>query len=721
MIIKVAVDSAPLYKFDYLSSDENIRLFQRVIVPIRNKKVIGFVIEKNVKVDYDFSKIKYITKILDDNKVLISDFYQNIIKWTSKYYLINMCNVLKLALPKEFFTTEKIDIKKVSYLYLNNEFSKIDNLNSLQKEIINLIKNQTLEKKFLQETFSVSRINTLIKKNILKEKFLSYIPKNNINNKDEKKELTSEQQLALNEITKSNGFKTFLLYGVTGSGKTEIYLQTIDFYIQQKKQILILIPEINLTPQTVQRFSNRFPDKNIVSIHSKISLKDKLTNYHNIKNGEINIVIATRSGILTEFYDLGLIIIDEEHDKSFKEQTISFRYNAKDLAIVIASLKKIPIILGSATPSIKSFYNTKINRYKLLKLTERPTKYEPPKIKIIDLKNTNNKNGISHILLKEIENNVNDYNQSLVFINKLGYAKALVCKNCSEVVECKNCDKPYTLHNYPTKYLKCHFCDTSKQIITECSKCNSKELFEYGTGTEKVQIYLEDKFAYNQVLRFDRQNINNITKLNDAINNISKKNVDIIVGTQMIAKGHHFENISLVGLVNIDSGFYSLDFNAIENTAQLIIQVAGRAGRGNISGTVLLQTYQPHNPILLKLINSDYLEFLKYLLKDREIYNLPPYSNQAMIIGQSKNYQQCLDVLLHIYSKLKDINNIKISKPIPATHIKKNNIYKYSLIITALTKKEIHKILNYVKHLIDNTDIKKANIKIIIDIDPIEF
>ncbi|APC97922.1 replication restart helicase PriA [Francisella frigiditurris] len=719
MIVKVALAVPPFYLLDY-SIDIEIKLFQRVLVPVGNRKLIGFITDTNVEVNYDHSKIKSIVKILDDNCVLISENIQKLIQWTAKYYHSDLYSVTKLALPNDYFKKEIVNPKEETFLSVDINILSNIKLTAKQQLLVEEIgENTYLLNEIKNLGYSDGIIRALLNKNILVKstKIKALVP--DANTKGSNKKLTNEQQEALNILLENGGFKTFLLYGVTGSGKTEVYLQTIQNYVDKGKQALVLIPEINLTPQTLKRFKDRFSNQNIVSLHSKLTESDRLTNWHYIKKGIANIVIATRSGVLADFKDLGIIVVDEEHDSSFKQQTSTIRYSARDLAILRAKFADIPIILGSATPSIESYYNVINKKYNLLKLTERVSKYASAQVKIIDLRSAIVSNGLSNILVSLLEKNIQKHEQSLLFVNKLGYAKALVCNSCGDAVECKKCDKPYTLHTCPNQYLACHFCGDKRQIVIQCNSCDSTELFPYGVGTEKIQSALKEKFPYNEIVRFDRENIKNNRDLDKIIDEITNNKIDVIVGTQMVAKGHHFENITLVGLINADAGFYSTDFHAIEKNAQLIIQVAGRAGRGDKEGRVLLQTYQPENPILQKLIQTDYLEFLDYLLEQRKALNYPPYTYQAQIIAEAKKEADVLNFLNNLYDTVSSCENISITKPLPATHLKKNNIYKYSLLITASERKDINSFINYVRRFLEISENKA--IKVYFDVDPIEL
>ncbi|MFV9925005.1 MAG: primosomal protein N' [Francisella endosymbiont of Hyalomma scupense] len=716
MIVKVALPIPPSYMLDYSVDGQNVELFERVLVQVGKRQLIGFIIAKDVKIDYEPEKVKTIIRTLDKP---ISLAIQKLILWLAQYYCCDIYSAIRLALPNNFLKLQQLKPQQDTYVYINQVRLQQHKLTAKQQDLINAVAAQELIKlEDLKQLASSYVINKLFDNNILNK---TYKLKQSVNtlNADKARTLNQEQQYALEQILANTNFNVSLLYGITGSGKTEIYLQTIAEFLSKSQQVLILVPEINLTPQTIKRFENRFVDKNVVVLHSKLSDKARLTNWLKIKQSKADIVIATRSGVLADFNNLGIIIVDEEHDSSFKQQTTTIRYNARDVAIFRARQLDIPVILGSATPSLQSYYNCVTGKYRLLKLTQRALNSHKNQIELLDLKSTIVDNGISSQLFSLLQKNIQSHQQSLVFINKLGFAKALVCKSCGEVVECKKCDKPYTLHTQPYQYLECHFCGSRKSLVTVCPSCGAQELFPYGCGTEKIQARIEAKFPYNRVIRFDRANIKTIADLHAINQMINENQVDVIVGTQMIAKGHHFENITLVGLINIDVGLYNSDFNAIERTAQMIIQVAGRAGRADKPGTIILQTYQPENKLLQLLVNSDYLEFLNYLLQQREYAGYPPYAYQAQIIAESKKQAQILALLNDIYSNISNGVNIQVSKPLPALQLKRNNVYRYSLLLTAKTRKEINSIVNWLSNKFAMNI--SSSVKMYFDIDPIDL
>ena len=693
-----------------------INLFDRVLVQVGKRELIGFVVAKDVTVKYDVSKVKPITKLLDSP---ISHDIRKLVLWLAQYYCCDLYNAIRLALPNDYFKSEAVVPKQEVYVFKSQSPADYK-ITAKQQELLHEFDaGITINYDELKQKFSTNIIARLVDKNILiKTTKLEDVRCAN-SKVDSIKNLNKDQQIALDEISKVDGFNVFLLYGVTGSGKTEVYLQAIQQILDAQKQILVLIPEINLTPQTMQRFEQRFVGKKIVTMHSKLSEKARLTNWSNIKVGNADIVISTRSGVLADFKNLGMIVVDEEHDSSFKQQSSTIRYNARDVAIFRARGLGIPIVLGSATPSIESYYNCKVDKYTLLKLKAKALNNFKSEVRLLDLKSSIVDNGISSKLFELLENNINSHSQSLIFINKLGFAKALVCKGCGEAVECKRCDKPFTLHTHPYQYLACHFCGSRKPLATSCQSCEGGELFTFGSGTEKVQSRLEAKFPYNKIIRFDRTNVKTIGDLYSVNEMINSHMVDIIVGTQMIAKGHHFANITLVGLINIDAGLYSTDFHAIEKTAQLIVQVSGRAGRADKPGVILLQTHQPENKLLQLLVSKDYLEFLDYLLEQREYANYPPYSFQAQIMTESKNETEVLGLLKKLHEKLSTQKTVQISAPLPALHLKKNNVYRYSLLMTANSRKEINGIIKWVKENVQSQ--LSASIKMYFDIDPIEL
>ncbi len=526
--------------------------------------------------------------------------------------------------------------------------------------------------------------------------------------------LTSEQQQAIDNIIAAlNTYQAFLLHGVTGSGKTEVYIQISKKVLAANKQILILVPEIGLTPQMITIFSTRL-DAKIAIIHSKLNETQKLDNYLSAKNLTADIVLGTRSAIFSEMPNLGLIIIDEEHDNSFRQQS-SPRYNAKTIAFIRAKNNNIPIILGSATPSLISLKNVIDKKLKRLLLTKRIGSAIMPKISIIDSHGTTD--AISSHLLTKIKEHINNNKQVLLFINRRGYAPIYYCTNCDWRLLCNDCDKAMVYHIDSNK-LKCHLCAKITHMITTCPQCDTQSLTVLGYGTQRLEQNLTAKFNNCKIIRIDRDSTNTKFAFEKKISLINNGNPCIIIGTQMLAKGHDFANITLVGILNSDSSILSSDFNAIESLAQLLIQVSGRAGRANNKGEVIIQTDYPSHNIFSFIKNSNYIGFAKKLLLERKEALMPPFIFAATICANSKKQQLAKDFLLQCKQILHNIviNNIRISDVMVAIIAKKANYYYYNLYIYSDSRKNINAIL---KTLIKNIPKNSANIRYFIEVDPL--
>ncbi|MFT6836392.1 MAG: primosomal protein N' (replication factor Y), partial [Francisellaceae bacterium] len=629
MILNIAVPGIFMQPLDYLekNTSKSAEIGQRVFVMLRNKKVCGIIVKISDRSDINLKKLKPIIEIIDDTSKL-SKSYIKLLIWISTYYHYPLFSVFEVALPKFFIQGKNISLKQEVNYHINQ---KILNINpellaknaTVQKEFLLHLheksnKSENIISKLSIKQFSTATIKSAIKKNWLTEN--SEDIKLSSNNKLVKRnfELNLEQQQAINAFSNDediNNFSVTLLYGVTGSGKTEVYIEIIKKVLSQRKQILLLVPEISLTPQTLSRIQQRFTEP-VITLHSGQSKTEREQNWILAKTGQSNIIIATRSGLFCPFQNLGIIIIDEEHDSSFKQQS-QLRYHARNIAIMMAKINNFPIILGTATPSIETYYNVKMNKYKVIYLNKRTSKSNPEPIYLIDLKNQPETQGLSTELKNKISLTVDKNEQVLLFINRRGYSPALICHSCGWIAMCKRCDAPYTLHNNPQS-LSCHHCNSNHPIMVLCQNCKSNSLITTGVATEKLEELLINDFPNKKILRIDRTNIYNSSQLNDSLEAIHNGWADIIIGTQMITKGHHFKNVTLVGIIDIDGGLFSTDFRALEKTAQQIVQVFGRSGREEKKGEVYLQTHQPQHPMIQTLLNHGYKKLLDEILIERE-------------------------------------------------------------------------------------------------------
>lgn len=670
VILQVAIPSPLRHTFDYLlpinSKSDVISPGARVLIPFGKQEIIGLVLQITNTSKIDSNKLKPIITILDQ-KPLLPKSILDLIKWTSKYYHHPIGDVVSNTLPV-------------------------------------LLRDKDRKKKLLDEI--------LVCKN------------HKINTKDksclDKIDLNKYQSTAINTISNDlDIFKTFLLNGVTGSGKTEVYLRTIKEVIAKNKQALVLVPEINLTPQTIQRFTDYFALP-IAALHSRLTPKERLHSWLLAANGGAKIIIGTRSAIFTPMQNPGIIIIDEEHDSSFKQQS-GLRYSARDLAIVRGKLENIPIILGSATPSIESIYNVKCNRYIELNLPNRAGVAVQPKFHLLDMRNQKLKNGITDNLLAAIKKHLDNNDQVLIFINRRGFAPILICHQCGWNAACKHCDAKLTLHQN-TSQLLCHHCGASQKIPTICPACGHNKLMPLGLGTQRIESALQEAFPKHPLIRIDRDSTTKKHALEQILEKINNQEYKILVGTQMLAKGHHFPNVTMVVVLDVDQGLFSSDFRAGEHLAQLIMQVSGRAGRAAKIGEVYLQTHSPHNPLLLNLITRGYQGFIDTCLMEREHTNFPPYSYLALLNTESKDKQAALDFLQKIQLHIKqDPNNlVTIFGPIPAVMERKAGNFRAQLLMQSQNRKNLQQCLDKILCIIEQLK-PGRNIYWYLDIDPIDL
>ena len=727
-ILKIAVPGPFLMGLDYSLSDlDLLNQFQfktlllkpgmRVKVPLRNREVIGIILNISEIPDQNSNQnqnqnpypLKSISSVLDTalEQPIFSEALFNLITWAAGYYHYPIGDCFYTAMPKRLCEGKPFIFQKSK--------KKSDSLSTPdQKNIKNI-------------------------KNIKNKTSIPY-------------DLTQEQDDTLTGILKNpNSFKVSLIQGITGSGKTEIYLKLAAYFLNKNQQVLILVPEIGLTPQTSERFLQRFLEitpnpltypnspetpPSISTLHSQLSEIEKINLWVAAHNQTLSILIGTRSALFTPFKNLGLIIIDEEHDLSFKQQS-QWKYHGRDLAIKRAQLENIPCVLGSATPSLESYYLAQQEKYNLYRLPTRPGNNQLPQYYLIDLRAQRDASGISKLLKTAIQKHLDlsPSNQILLFINRRGYAPALICSACGHVEQCTRCDVSMTLHHQPKTHLCCHHCGKNKSVPKQCPSCQeANTLGDTGVGTEKIELALQTFFPEEKIIRIDRDSTQKKNQLEQLLTHIHQSKARLLVGTQMIAKGHHFENLSMVGIINIDDGLFSADFRSTERMGQLITQVAGRAGRSNKTtqtAEVYIQTYQPEHPLLKILLQDGYEKFAQHLLADRKDTLWPPYSYLACLHAESKQAKYCLDFLAQIKLTLSNNSNnsnnssLLILGPAPALIHKKSGSYHYHLLLQSDSRAELHLALKNLMPLLyqnKNSALKiKIKTKFNLDVDPQAF
>jgi primosomal protein N' (replication factor Y) len=669
IILQVVIPSPLAKAFDYLPPKDTdpamLKPGMRLKVPFGPREAIGFLVGVAHTTDVPREKLKFALTLLDQEPLIPASLLK-LYRWASDYYHTPLGNVIAAALPP---------------LLRKGRFSEIG-------------------------SSTISPISENITPPTLNE----------------------YQQQAVDSITATTQSQPFLLWGITGSGKTEVYLRCVEKVLENNQQALILIPEIGLTPQTLQRFQERF-STGIVVLHSHVSAKKRMEAWLMAKNGQAKVIIGTRSAIFTPLAHPGIIIVDEEHDTSFKQQT-SFRYSARDLAVLRGAFENIPVILGSATPSLETLYNVERGRYRLLSLPTRTGSSQLPTVQLVDIRGEKLLAGISNVLLQAIDDQVKAGGQVLLFLNRRGYAPTLLCHACGFVVHCDHCDARLTLHHYP-KRLYCHHCGFYKKIPPTCGQCQQNAWIPLGLGTERLESYLQKHFPHYHIIRIDRDNTRRKGSMAEKIAEVQSQKAHILIGTQMIAKGHHFPHLSLAAIVNADSGLFGSDFRATEKMGQLLQQVGGRAGRERKTGTMLIQTHYPEHPVWQTLIHQGYDALATILLKERKAANLPPFTHMALLRAQST--QQ--DAPLHFLTTAKEfilntLENIEHTNhtnqkegfsllgPIPATMEKKAGNFHYQLLLQSVDRTILQRMLK--KLTIFLATPKTPWVRWVLDVDPQE-
>ena len=726
--IRVAV---PVYLydcFDYSLTAEQYHQAEvgaRVAVSFGRQNVVGVIVEKltdEKPLDLGF-KLKAITELLDDNAILDAKVL-SLLTWSAQYYQFPIGEVMHAALPSFLRQGKPYNLLARMWKLIDDHAE--DKLKRSEKQqdaykILKLHPTGTSE-----NILNLAGIETATLKALEKKQITQCI----LEAQDFKPQAMTlaqmpltpndEQKRAIQNILKArHSYHAFLLDGLTGSGKTEVYLQVMQEVLKQGKQVLVLVPEIGLTPQTVSRFQSRF-HCHIALLHSGLNDSKRLQAWQSAQTGKASIVIGTRSAIYTPLPHLGLIVLDEEHDLSFKQQE-GFRYHARDVALYRAHLENCPIILGSATPSIDSYALVEQGKMTRLELDQRAGVAVMPKMHVIDLKVAQKQNGISQQLIHEVQKRLDKKEQVLIFLNRRGYAPVLICESCGWQAKCPHCDANFTVHRQPYQHLHCHHCGTIHHMPEHCPQCQHSELKPIGLGTAKVEENLQELFPNFDVIRVDRDSTSRVGSWQKIYNKIQKSEPIILLGTQMLAKGHHFPYVTLVAILDIDSGLLSVDFRATERTAQLIIQVAGRAGRGEKKGEVYLQTLRPDHPLLNTLLESGYRSFAKQTLKERKAAWMPPYRYAAFLRCESKDQELNQSFLQEHAQALRQAseNSIDIWGPIPAPMERKAGRYQAHMVLLSKDRARMH---FYIRQWWQNVWHNKPHgMKLSLDIDPQEL
>jgi len=730
-LLSIALPMALRKQFDYLLDldDAQANIGCRVLVPFGSSEKIG-IIAAITKVDEqtDTSKLKFIHKVLD-NKPLFSANLLDLINFSSTYYHHALGDVFGFALPTALRKGEAAQLPSTLYWQLSDiglNLSTSDFSRSPKQQLLNEVLRSAhhTDSELRKLNISSSIVNAAKKKGwlISREEIPKLAPwRDDFTITEEKPVLNPEQAVAVSAINnRSSDYACFLLDGITGSGKTEVYLNLLEPILSVGKQALILVPEIGLTPQTIKRFKARF-NAPVVTLHSGLNDKQRLHAWLQASQGEAAIVIGTRSAVFTAMPNLGIIIVDEEHDLSFKQQD-SFRYHARDLSVVRAAKEKLPIVLGSATPSLETLYNCEVGRYTKLSLSQRAGSASKARHAIIDIRHQRLDSGISPQLKTMMLEHLKAGNQVILFLNRRGFSPAMLCHECGWIAECQRCDSSYTIHQ-GRRYLACHHCGVQRPLPHQCQQCGSTHLITAGVGTEQLESWVTAQFSAYKTIRIDRDNTQRKGELERHLLGIQRGEYQILIGTQMLAKGHHFPDVTLVGLIDIDQALFSSDLRASERLAQLYTQVAGRAGRASKPGTVALQTHHPEHELLQKLVLKGYQGFAPLALKEREQTRMPPYAFQALFRVEDHK-QENIDAFFQAWFEL--AQNIQrhpellIIGPLPAPMERRAGRLRYQLILESSQRVAMHQFSAQIIPLLENHKAGRR-VRWSIDIDPQDF
>ena len=751
--------------YTYSDKNDEFEVGENVIVPFRNIKKSGFIIRKNLKENFEFKVLNISSKV--KNSLKLSDKQIKLIEWMIDYYLASYDSVMKAMIPKKikisYNNVYSINLNKLDILSknLNNEIIKyifslttisystaktkfkksvVDSLinkNFLYKNENNIYVN--IEKFYKlkeenKEIFEYFYKKTIIKKEKLEEKFKKIDIKEleekeilkievNINKKKEyisdsiekvfkNKSLLNEKQLTIKENIEKSNKKYFLLKGVTGSGKTEIYIELIKKAFFEGYGSIFLVPEISLTPQMVERFQTEFKN-NIAILHSSLSDIERAKEWESIYTGEKKIVLGVRSAIFSPVKNLKYIILDEEHEATYKQDS-SPRYNAKYVAIKRCLDEDAKLILGSATPSIESYYYAKTGIYELLNLENRYGNAVMPDIQIVDMKQENNL-FFSKLLLEEIKNTLLKNEQVILLLNRKGYSTYIQCKDCGYVEECDNCSIKMSYYKSTNRY-KCNYCGKQVHYTGKCSKCGSINLIHSGKGIERIEEELKKYFDVSMI-KVDSELSRNKDYFSKIYKDFSDKKYSILIGTQIIAKGLHFPNVTLVGVINSDIILNFPDFRSGEKTFQLLTQVSGRAGRGDKKGKVIIQTYEPENNVIKDSKEENYDLFYEKEINSRKVFSYPPFSKILNIGFSSEDEERLLEVSKNFYDEIKS-QDIELYGPMPSMVYKVQKRYRMNIFAKG-SKKKIDNFKRFLKKKLN--EFNDTKVRIIVDIDPVNL
>ncbi|MFM2479087.1 primosomal protein N' [Celerinatantimonas sp. MCCC 1A17872] len=732
-LVRVVLATHIRRHFDYLLPEQmpTPAIGARVRVVFGKRNMTAIVVELPHETTIAIEKLRPIEAILDEQPLLNEQLHR-LLCWAAGYYHYNLGDIYLQALPKLLRQGALAEHPKCKAWQLTDAgksyYQQIKNTTKAPRQ------NQALalliehEQILAHETFLKAGISQTILSTLANNHYVQQTELDTQQTRYQRLEELSEQPPKLNRQqavavaainSKAGQFAPFLLDGITGSGKTEVYLQILEPILKAGQQALILVPEIGLTAQTIARFEKRF-NLPMAILHSGLNDKERCVAWLQAKDANAAIIIGTRSALFTPMLRPGIIIIDEEHDSSFKQQD-TFRYHARDVALMRAKLEQLPIVMGSATPALETLNNALIGRYQHLELTERAGRASVASYELVDIRSQPLRAGLSPQVLKAMQETLRQGQQVMLFLNRRGYAPALLCHECGQVVECERCERPYTLHNHPP-HLECHHCGSQRAIPKQCQHCGSTHLVTTGIGTEQLESELAHLFPDYSIARIDRDSTRRKGALDQVLDEITQNQHQILIGTQMLAKGHHFPSVTMVAILDIDHALFSSDFRASERLAQLFIQVSGRAGRSGMAGKVYLQTHHPEHELLQDLINNGYGHFARFALAERKLTDLPPFSYQALLRFEATSVHNlgALGQKLEHFAKQQMHTGCWIFPINEAPVPKRAGKFRQQQLIQAKDRKNLHQLIsaliNYLEPLPEAKRVRWS-----IDIDPIDM
>ncbi|XZG71495.1 primosomal protein N' [Chitinibacteraceae bacterium HSL-7] len=716
-LVSVALDVPIDQLFDYeMPADKVVSVGERVVVPFGRRMLSGIVLK--VHQDRPEGRALKSVALVPGDMPALPDALLRLCRFTADYYQMALGCVLSIALPQAFRQTEPwLDRRRDPYWQARDVEALLGRIASRahkQRELAEHLREPIRQSVARRLAGDAARwLTTWADEGLVHE----VTPPAQHWQPVKGKQLNAEQAQAVSTLAGQQGYAAFLLYGITGSGKTEVYLQTIADYRQRGRQVLVLVPEINLTPQLETRFRERFPQEHIVSLHSGMADGERTRGWMAAATGEAGIVLGTRLSVFTPMPDLGLIVVDEEHDGSYR-QNEGVRYSARDLAIVRARQADVPVVLGSATPSIESWHNVQEGRYRLLTLTQRAVHgARLPELSLLPMIGSVMQEGLTPQAIAAVRKTTAAGGQVLVFVNRRGYAPVLNCTACGWMSSCPHCSARLVLHRDAGR-LRCHHCGHESRVPHACPDCGNADMSAIGVGTQRVEAALTALFPQANVLRIDRDSTRRKGTLGEMLAQVHDGDADILVGTQMLAKGHDFPGVQLVLVLNADSGLFSADFRAEEKLFAQLMQVAGRAGRAGQEGRVLIQTQFPEHPFFAALIEGDYAEFAGRLLDERRALELPPFSAWALVRAEGRDGRDVQHALRDARQLLQE-QGVDASTPLPALLARKAGLERMHSVVSAPSRKKLAEALYALRIHWQNAP--PPRIRWLADVDPHDF